>query len=156
MIYVMAVVEWITHHEVLMGYLGLLSLITFILTLMLVPVLVIRMPADYFMYDKESLKEFRKQHPLVWVVTQVMKNIFGALFICAGLAMLVLPGQGLITILIGITLVSFPKKRALECRIIRIKAVVRTINWIRAKANTCPIEVPERLFAAGTGTMQRK
>lgn len=136
------IVEWIALHETLLGYLGLLSLPTFFFTLILVPVLVIRMPADYFMYDKKDLKQFRRQHPVVRVMTQILKNVFGGIFICAGLAMLVLPGQGVITILIGITLISFPKKRALECWIIRQKAVVRTINWMRARADKSPVELP--------------
>ena len=136
------VVEWITLHETLLGYLGLLSLITFFLTLLLVPILIIQMPADYFLYDRKDLKQFRRQHPFVRVITAVIKNIFGVIFICAGLAMLVLPGQGVITILIGITLISFPKKRALECRIIQQRAVVRTLNWIRTKAAKPPLELP--------------
>jgi hypothetical protein len=136
------IVEWIRLHETLIGYLGILSLITFFLTLLLVPILVIRMPADYFLYDRKDLKQFRRQHPFVRVITTIIKNIFGGIFICAGLAMLVLPGQGIITILIGITLISFPKKRAIECRIIELRAVVRTINWMRTRADKPPLELP--------------
>ena len=136
------IVEWITLHETLVGYLGILSLVTFFLTLLLVPVLIARMPADYFLYDKKNLKQFRRQHPFVRVITIVTKNVFGFIFICAGLAMLVLPGQGIITILIGVTLISFPKKRALERRIIEQHTVVRTINWIRTKAGTPALELP--------------
>jgi len=136
------VVEWITLHETLLAYLGMLSFITFFLTLLLVPVLIIQMPADYFLYDRKDLKQFRREHPFVRIITAVIKNIFGVIFICAGLAMLVLPGQGVITILIGITLISFPKKRALECRIIEQRTVVRTLNWIRTKADKPPLELP--------------
>ncbi len=136
------IVEWIGLHETLIEYLGVLSLITFFLTLLVVPILVIRMPADYFLYDRANLKQFRRQHPFVRFITAVIKNIFGVIFICAGLAMLVLPGQGIITILIGITLISFPKKRVLECRIIEQRAVVRAINWMRTKADKPPLELP--------------
>lgn len=136
------IIEWIRIHETLIGYLGVLSLVTFFLTLLLVPILIIRMPADYFMYDKQHLKQFRRQHPFERLITTVIKNIFGVIFISAGLAMLVLPGQGILTILIGVTLISFPKKRALECRIIEQHTVVRTINWMRTRAGKDPLELP--------------
>jgi hypothetical protein len=136
------IIEWIRLHETLIGYLGIISLLTFFLTLVLVPVFVIRMPSDYFMYNKRDLKQFHRQHPFVRVVTLIIKNIFGFIFICAGLAMLILPGQGILSILIGISLVSFPKKRALERAIIQQKAVEQVINWMRLKAHKSPLELP--------------
>jgi len=57
---------------------------------------------------------------------------------------IILPGQGVLTILIGFTLVNFPRKRALERRIIQNQAVHKAINWIRAKARKPPVRVPER------------
>ena len=59
-----------------------------------------------------------------------------------GLAMLVLPGQGVITILVGITLLNFPGKRRLELRIVRQRPVLLAINWIRARANRPPLVLP--------------
>lgn len=140
------IVEWIRLHETLLEYLGLFSVFTFFFTLVLVPVLVIRMPSDYFMYNKRDLKQFHREHPFVRAVTLIIKNIFGIIFIFAGLAMLVLPGQGIISILIGITLVSFPKKRALERIIIRQKAVNQAINWMRLKAHKSPVKLPSYAF----------
>ena len=136
------ILEWIRIHESLIGYSAGISLITFVLTLIIVPFLVIRMPSDYFIYDRDNLKQFHRQHPLIRIISLVMKNVFGYVFILAGIAMLMLPGQGIITILIGITLISFPKKRAIECRIIRINAVGRTINWMRVKAHRDPLILP--------------
>ncbi len=137
------IVEWIRLHETLLGYLGVISLVTFVLTIILIPLLVIRIPPDYFLYDKEHLKQFHRQHPFVRVLTLVMKNILGVVFIGAGIAMLVLPGQGLLTILIGLMLVSFPKKRALECHIIQKDGVLRAINWMRTKAHRSLLRLPE-------------
>ncbi|MBN2297688.1 MAG: hypothetical protein JXM72_03800 [Deltaproteobacteria bacterium] len=117
-------------------------MITFILTLIIVPFLIVRMPSDYFTYDRDNLKQYHRQHIIMRIMLLVLKNAFGYVFIFAGIAMLMLPGQGIITIFIGITLISFPKKRALECRIIRIKAVVRTINWMRARAHKGPVDLP--------------
>lgn len=137
-----SILEWIRLHEALIGYSALFSLITFLLTLIIVPALIIRMPPDYFTYDREHLKQYHRQHIVMRVLLLVLKNVFGYVFIFAGIAMLMLPGQGIITILIGITLISFPKKRALECRIIKNRSVVRMINWIRASAKKGPIDLP--------------
>ena len=60
----------------------------------------------------------------------------------AGIAMLALPGQGILTILVGITLLNFPGKRRLELRIVRQRRVLRAINWMRAKAKRPPLVLP--------------
>ena len=106
--------------------------------------MVIKMPEDYFLYDKSHLKEFRRQHPIIRFFSVIFKNILGMVFIVAGVVMLILPGQGVLTILIGFTLVNFPRKRALERRIIQNQAVHKVVNWIRAKAGKAPVRVPER------------
>ncbi len=53
--------------------------------------------------------------------------------------MLVLPGQGLLTILVGLMLSDYPGKFKLEKRIIKTKLILKTINWYRAKSNIRPI-----------------
>jgi hypothetical protein len=72
----------------------------------------------------------------------ILKNIVGWAFILAGIAMLVLPGQGILTILIGVSLANFPGKYALERRLVRKPAVARTLNRIREKAGKPRLEIP--------------
>jgi len=57
--------------------------------------------------------------------------------------MLLLPGQGLITILIGIMMLNFPGKLAMERRIVQQPTVLRAINWIRAKAARPVLQIHE-------------
>lgn len=72
------------------------------------------------------------------IVAHIAKIVIGLfLFIC-GLAMLVLPGQGLITILIGLSLIPFPGKHKLEKNILARKSVRSSLNWIRIKAKKEP------------------
>jgi hypothetical protein len=127
-------IHWVGIHQVLVGWLSVFSIITFFGTLLIIPIMVVRLPEDYFLYDKAHLKEFRRQHPFIRVLSGIFKNILGYLFILAGIAMLFLPGQGILTILIGITLISFPKKRALELWFIRHESIHQALNWMRAKA----------------------
>ncbi len=129
-------------HPIVVAWLSAASLVTFLGTLVLIPVMVARMPADYFLYDRSEIARYRKMHPAWSLLTVVVKNLLGVVFIACGIAMLVLPGQGVLTILVGITLVSFPKKRSLELMLIRRKSVRSAVDWVRAKAGREPIVLP--------------
>lgn len=115
------------------------SALTFFGSLIAVPLLVVTMDARYFIRDSDGGVSL---HPLL-LLRRVMKNIFGWLLLLAGIAMLVLPGQGLLTIALGVCLVDFPGKRSVELRIVRIRNVRRSINWIRKKADRPPLVLPE-------------
>jgi UPF0716 family protein affecting phage T7 exclusion len=69
----------------------------------------------------------------------IAKNLLGYIFVVAGILMLMLPGQGFLTILIGITLIDFPGKYALERWIVSHGSVLRSINWIRRQAGRPPL-----------------
>ncbi|MBN2232173.1 MAG: hypothetical protein JW781_05055 [Deltaproteobacteria bacterium] len=127
-------------HSTLLWWLGSLSLVTFVASLIFIPLLVAWMPADYFTRKRPY---YRGRHPLVHWAILIAKNLFGALFLLTGLAMLFLPGQGLITIVIALTLLNFPGKRRLECRLIRRPGINRAINWIRARKGRPPLLIPE-------------
>jgi len=58
-----------------------------------------------------------------------------------GLVALVLPGQGILMILIGLMMSDYPKKFDLEKKIITIKTVRKGINWIRIKSNVDKIKL---------------
>ena len=136
--------EWIRGHELALLWMGTLSLVAFFLTLILVPVLVVHIPPDYFLRKKRKLAKLQGRYPVIRLTGIVVKNIFGMVFVLAGLAMLILPGQGIITILIGVMMLDFPGKLALEKRIVRQPNVLRAINWMRAKASKPALQIPQR------------
>jgi hypothetical protein len=136
-------IHWVETHPAFLTWLWVLSALTFFGTLLAIPMLVIRMPRDYFLYDAAHLREYRKQHPMVRLCSLILKNILGMILIIAGMVMLFLPGQGVLTILIGITLVNFPRKKVLEIRIIRQPAVLRAIDWMRFKSGKEPLILPD-------------
>ena len=108
------------------------SVVVFVGTLVIIPFILVRLPEHYF--DVRVPRTWMKDsHPLLRVAGLVLKNVLGILFLAAGLAMLVLPGQGLLTILIGLTLLDFPGKQRLEASIIGRPAVLRTINQLRQR-----------------------
>lgn len=134
--------EWVRSHDVLLWWLGLGSLITFALGVFLVPLLVVRMPADFFMRPGPPPDSFRGRHPVVRGVGLVLRNLFGLALVLAGIAMLVLPGQGILTILLGLGLLTFPGKRKLELAIVRRGPVLRVIQWIRKRRGRPPLQLP--------------
>jgi hypothetical protein len=71
-------------------------------------------------------------------MVKIAKIIVGVFVLVCGIVMLVLPGQGLITMLIGLSLLPFPGKNRIEQNLLSRKSVRFTLNWIRFKANKEP------------------
>lgn len=119
-----------------------LSLLAFVGTLIAVPAILIRLPPDYFQ-EHRSRTWMADRHPVVRLIGTILKNAIGVIFLVAGIAMLVLPGQGLLTMLIGISLIDFPGKRKLERKLISYPAVLASINALRRKFGKPPLIVSE-------------
>jgi hypothetical protein len=128
---------------------GLVSLLTFVGTLIAVPFLVVRIPVDYFVRRKRH-RLWRERHPVIRLSLLIGKNILGIFFILAGAVMLFIPGQGVLTILIGIMLTDFPGKFRIERWIIQRRAVQRTVNWLRDRTDRPPLLIPKDQHIGGT------
>jgi hypothetical protein len=135
--------EWMQEHEAMIWWLSALSMMMFFATLILVPVLIARLPSDYFTYRYRHRDYTRDRHPVLHHGGVIIKNLLGIALVLIGLALLVLPGQGILTLLIGLMLIDFPGKYALEKRLVRQGTVMRTLNRIRAKVKRPPFEPPE-------------
>ena len=133
------IVAWLRSHQSILGWAGLLSLIMMVATLLAVPLIIISLPPQYLNEKKDRLSEI--QSPWRWPYL-VVKNITGAVLLLAGVAMLILPGQGLLTLAIGLGLMNLPGKRSLIRHLIGRARVLRTINQWRAKAHKEPLEAP--------------
>ena len=141
--------EWLRVHEAALLLIGTLSMVTRVGTFIVIPILVIHIPANYFNRKKQRPGQYHRLYWIPRLLGLVLKNILGIIFILAGLAMLLLPGQGLITILIGLMFLNFPGKLALERRIIQQSTLLRAINWIRAKADKPVLQAPKPTLPAG-------
>jgi len=139
-----AIFSSLQNHKELLVWLSIFSAVTFVGSLLLIPVLCVRMSEDYFMPHRKREATLAGRHPVLRWTGLILKNILGILVIAAGLAMLVLPGQGLLTIIIGIMMLNFPGKQQLELRLIRIPGVLRAINHLRARAKHPPLQLPPR------------
>ena len=118
-------------------WLGIVSSVIFLVSLLSIGWLVSLIPSDYFINRKES--KFKLNYPVAWIVSAVIKNIFGYILIFGGILMLILPGQGLITIFIGRLLSNYPGKYSIEKRIIASPKILKSINWLRKRSNEPPL-----------------
>jgi hypothetical protein len=134
---------WLQSHESLLAWLSAASVLMFVGSLSAIPWLVLRIPADYFLRQRHYADRWKPRHPLLRIVFLAVKNSIGGLLLLAGIVMLVTPGQGVLTILVGLLFLDFPGKFALERRLVRMKPVQAAIAWMRAKAGRPPLELPE-------------
>ena len=117
-----------------------LSVVTFVVSLVGIPFVLVRLPPHYF-DERHPRTWMEDHHPVLRLIGLVFKNAVGILLFMAGVAMIVLPGQGVLTMLIGVSLLDFPGKRQLERRLIGQRALLRTINKLRAKFRRPPLVV---------------
>ena len=131
--------EFLSDYKIYLVWLGSLSFIIFIFSLLTIKWLVALIPSDYFI--KKNNSEFSSNYPIFWLVSIIIKNLVGYTLIVGGIIMLVLPGQGLFTIFVGLMLSNYPGKFYIERKFIAIPSVLRAINWLRKKSNTPPIRI---------------
>lgn len=118
--------------------LTILSLVFFVGSLIAIPFILVRLPADFF--DIRVPRPWMKDHhPVLRLVGHLVKNVVGVIFLFAGFLMLFLPGQGILTMLIGISMLDFPGKRKLEARMIGQPTVLHAINSMREKFSKPPL-----------------
>jgi hypothetical protein len=112
----------------------LVFLLTFFGTLAIAIFVLVRLPADYF--QPGIARPFMESWPtpLRWVGL-LLKNVLGVLVVLIGIVLSLpgVPGQGLLMIMLGLMLVDFPGRRAIEHRIVRIPRIIAMINRLRAR-----------------------
>ena len=124
------ILELITLRGVLLGV--LLFLVTFSINLAIVSFVLVKIPANYF--SREHSRAFLSDRPpVIRYLGVVGKNLLGALLVALGIVLSVpgVPGQGILTILLGIMLLDFPGRRSLEYKLVSRPSVFKTINKLR-------------------------
>ena len=116
----------------LLELLALISMATFVLSIICIPLLVARLPQDYFqrsaiLRGASSPQRVRPGN----LMLMILRNIVGVVLLLAGIAMLFLPGQGIITMVIGLIVMQVPFKRNLIYRLTRPHSVRHSLDWLR-------------------------
>lgn len=134
-------IDWLFSNQNLLAWLSALSVLTFVTSLIALPWIAGMIPQNYFANNKNSQLPFRKNHSYFFLASKIGKNILGFVILCGGVLMLFLPGQGILTIFIGMFLMDYPGKKVIERRLIGHNLVLKSLNWVRAKGGHPPIKV---------------
>ena len=127
----------------LLIWLPAISIVTFVLSLLLLPYMIRKIPSDYFLkLSGTPAKAINYDIKLLFFF--LLRNIFGCFLLLSGVIMIFLPGQGLITIFLSLLLIDFPFKRRLITFFIVQEKIQNSINWIRKKTKRPPINWPPK------------
>ena len=131
-------------YTILFEGLGLLSLATFLISLLLIPFLISRASSDYFLRHHTLVEQRHKRHPIIAISIKIIRNFMGCVLCFAGFLMLFLPGQGVITLLIGISLLDVRGKQRVVDMLIHRPSLQHALNWIRQKTGKQPFNFPPK------------
>jgi hypothetical protein len=115
---------------------------SFFINLGIVSFILVKLPADHF--GKSRKRKFMAGYsPVVRVAAMIGKNILGVLLVALGVVLSLpgVPGQGLLTILLGIMLLDFPGKHRLEQKLLSRPSIVNAINALRGRFSKPPLEL---------------
>jgi len=115
--------------------------VPFVATLLFVPWAVVRIPSDYFRHGHRRPVPWSSYHPVLRLLLLLGKNLLALVLLLMGVAMLLLPGQGLLTMLVGLLLLDFPGKFNCERWLVSRGPVLKAINWLRRKRQRPPLVV---------------
>lgn len=116
----------------------ILLVLSAIISYSIIVLVVVKLPANYFSSDYSL--GFIKGKPL-WIRwgAIILKNLIGAFLIGIGVLMILGPGPGLLTILLGLIMIDIPGKRPLEVSIIKHPAVFSAVNNLRSRYKKTPL-----------------
>jgi len=119
------------------------SAVSIALSVLVTGFVIVRLPPDYFVREHRPLPLEGHPHALR-IAARVGMNLGGLVLIALGVVMSLpgVPGQGILTILLGVMLVDLPYKRRLEGALVRRELLHKGINKIRARYGRPPIDVP--------------
>jgi len=115
---------------------------SFAVSLVIVVLVLINIPKDFFCSDYEH-HLFSDRHPVIRWIAIVAKNLLGMCLIAAGIVLSLpgVPGQGLLTILIGLILTDIPGKRSLEVKLLSRPSILAAVNKLREKYHRAPLQL---------------
>ena len=126
-----------------LAWIGVVSILVFLVSLAALPWIVAPIPADYFCHSQRTPAQWKSNRPSIRILLLIAKNLLGYILIAGGVLMLFIPGQGLLTILMGGVLLDYPGKYRLERKIVSVPKILSALNWLRSKRNAPPLILNE-------------
>jgi hypothetical protein len=130
----------LTWRKVLVG--ALIFLVSFFVNLAIVSVILVKLPADHFSKTRKT-KFWAGPRPAIHAAKVIGKNIAGVFLVALGIVLSLpgVPGQGLLTVLLGIMLLDFPGRDRVEQKLLSKSSIVNTINRLRGRFSKPPLEL---------------
>lgn len=137
------IISWSSMNSDLLFLLGSLSIFILIISVFMMVLIISFLPEDYFKSENRNLISSvqNSRYPLLKLLVLITKNFFGVLLLFSGILMLVLPGQGILTIITGLVFMDYPGKYKFERKLLRQKGVINSINWIRSRLSKPSLKV---------------
>jgi multisubunit Na+/H+ antiporter MnhG subunit len=138
-------VEWLSEiwaswslQQLLFGI--LLFLVSLAVSFAAIAIVMVRVPPTYF--SVHHRREFLPDR--VWYVRYsavIAKNVLGVFLVLLGIVLSLpgVPGQGILTILLGLIMLDIPGKRPLEAKIIQRPTVLAAVNKLRSRYGRPPL-----------------
>jgi hypothetical protein len=105
-----------------------------------IAIVMVKVPPNYFSasHDRAFMTE---RHWFVRSGAMIAKNLLGLFLIVLGIILSLpgVPGQGILTILLGLIMLDIPGKRPLEAKIIQQPRLLAAVNELRARYNKPPL-----------------
>ena len=130
----------ITWRSVIIG--ALIFVGSFLINLAIVSIILVKLPANHFAKSRKT-KFWSGPRPAIHAAKVIGKNIAGLLLVALGVVLSLpgVPGQGLLTILLGVMLLDFPGRDRLEQKLLSKPSIVNTINRLRGRFGKPPLEL---------------
>jgi hypothetical protein len=109
----------------------LFSVLAVVASIVLVPRFLAKLPRDYLR---------GAEAPHTSLPLRILRNLLGIVLVLLGVAMLLLPGQGLLTLIVGLMLVDIPGKHRLVQRLLSQPKVLSVVNKLRARHGAAALE----------------
>ena len=137
------IISWSSMNSDVLFLLGSLSIFILIISIFMMVLIISFLPEDYFKSENRNLISSvqNSRYPLLKLLALIAKNFFGVLLLSSGVLMLVLPGQGILTIITGLVFIDYPGKYKFERKLLRQKGVINSINWIRSRLSKPSLKV---------------
>lgn len=133
--------DWMSDHKGLLWITGAASVALFVASLLIIPPMIVRIRPDYFAHEVRPPSPWADRGRAIRFLIRLGKNLLGGTLMLSGLAMLVLPGQGLLTLIVGFLLIDFPGKYRLEKWMIARRYILGPINWFRTRRHRPPLQI---------------
>lgn len=107
-------------------------------TLAILVAMIAALPATYF---RDGAGAPPRRRGAADLAVRLVRNVLGIVLILVGVLLSVplVPGQGVLTMLVGLILVDLPGKRRLEHRLVARPGVLATMNRLRAWLDRPPL-----------------